>query len=373
MSQALVIDGVRPATLTFTADEQRLIRDTYANGASESEFKVLLAIAQTRNLNPLLREIFFVKRWDSDKGREVWQAQVSIDGFRSIAERTGLYDGQDEPELTYDEQGRLLSARVRVYRKDWGRPAVGVAYWGEFVQTKKDGGPTSMWLRMGRIMLAKCAEAQALRKAFPQQLSGLYTPEEMSQASRADEDAPSVVRSLPVAKPAPALTEGQLGTLGALCQAMFDAESLEQLRAVAQRIKVSGLPETQMAELRQAYAARKADFAPAEPPTPTPPPAVATPDHDSEALRKAYLIRLDGCSSVSGVHRISSEARERHEAGMISEDDLRTVHDAAKAVGARISHDMHHGEGRADALWTRRRLTSAGCSRGSLPLCAAAT
>jgi phage recombination protein Bet len=186
MSEAMVLRG-EPATLAkaepmaFSEEQERMIRDTFANGASAQEFAVLLEIAKVRRLNPLLRQIHFVKRWDRDKGREVWSTQVSIDGLRAIAERTGKYDGQDEPEFM-ERDGRIVGCKVRVYRKDWTRPAVGVAYWSEYVQTKKDGNPTQFWSRMPHVMIAKCAEALALRKAFPEDMSGLYTPEEMAQA-----------------------------------------------------------------------------------------------------------------------------------------------------------------------------------------------
>lgn len=168
-------------SLEFTPQQKAMIRDTYANGATEKEFQVLLEVAKLRRLNPLLRQIHFVKRWNRDLGRDVWAAQVSVDGLRAIAERTGKYDGQDEPEYECDDKGKLVSCRVKVYRKDWSRPAVGVAYWSEYVQTKKDGSPTRFWADMPRVMLAKCAEAIAMRKAFPEDMGGLYTDEEMQQ------------------------------------------------------------------------------------------------------------------------------------------------------------------------------------------------
>lgn len=176
--------------LEFTDDERQMIRDTFANGASDSEFKVLLAVAQARRLNPMLRQIYFVKRWDSQKRREVWSTQISIDGLRAVAERTGRYDGQDEPEYI-ESAGALVCCKVRVWRKDWPRPAVGVAYLSEYVQTTRDGEPTAFWKRMPHVMLAKCAEALGIRKAFPEDTAGLYVPEEMGQA---DNEAPRRVR-----------------------------------------------------------------------------------------------------------------------------------------------------------------------------------
>ena len=174
----------------FTDDQRRMIRDAFANGATDAEFAVLMEIACARRLNPLLRQVHFVSRWDSHKRREVWAVQVSIDGLRAIAERTGLYAGQDEPEFVDNPDGTPKLCRVRVYRKDWPRPAVGIAYWEEYVQTTRDKAtgktrPSAMWERMPHVMLAKCAESLALRKAFPEDMSGLYTSEEMAQATNA--------------------------------------------------------------------------------------------------------------------------------------------------------------------------------------------
>lgn len=166
-------------------EQRRMIRATYANGASDDEFQVLMEIARARNLNPLLRQIHFVSRWQP--GGNVWAPQVSIDGLRAIAERTGLYAGQDKPVYTENPDGSLLCCEVAVYRKDWTRPVWGVAYWNEYVQMTRDRTtgkerPAAMWAKMPRVMLAKVAESIALRKAFPEDAGGLYTDDEMGQA-----------------------------------------------------------------------------------------------------------------------------------------------------------------------------------------------
>lgn len=173
--------------MEFTEAQRRLIRDSFANGASDGEFEVLMEVARARRLNPLMRQIHFVQRWDGDKGRPVWAAQVSIDGLRALAERTGLYAGQDEPEFVENPDGSIKLCKVRVWRRDWPRAAVGIAYWDEYVQTIRDRTtgkmrPTAMWARMPHVMLAKCAESLALRKAFPEDMGGLYTSEEMGQS-----------------------------------------------------------------------------------------------------------------------------------------------------------------------------------------------
>lgn len=191
--------------LVFDAEQRQILRDTYANGCSDGEFAVLMEVAAQRELNPFKREIFFVQRWDSEKHRMVWQPQVSVDGLRLIAQRTGLYDGQDEPEFIEEADGSLKVCKVRVWRKDWTRPVTGVAYWSEYVQTTKDKQtgktrPNSTWSKMPRTMLAKCAESLALRKAFPAHTAGLYTAEETGQA---DNERPAP-RPAIEAQPAPA-------------------------------------------------------------------------------------------------------------------------------------------------------------------------
>jgi phage recombination protein Bet len=179
----------RPVSmLQFTPEQSQIIRDMCASGASESEFAFLMEIAKQTGLNPLLKQIHFVKRWDKEKNRFVWAAQVGIDGFRSKANKTGLYDGQDEPEFgPLNDKAFPQWARVKVWRKGVSRPFVGLAYWAEYVQTTKEGNPTRFWREMPMNQLAKCAEALGLRKAFPDELGGLYTPDEMGQA---DNDRP---------------------------------------------------------------------------------------------------------------------------------------------------------------------------------------
>src|SRR5688572_22743342 len=97
------------APLEFTPQQQQMIRDTYANGASPKEFEVLMEVAKVRRLNPLLRQVHFVKRRDYQKEKDVWAVQVSVDGLRAIAERTGKYDGQDEPEYERDKDGLIVA------------------------------------------------------------------------------------------------------------------------------------------------------------------------------------------------------------------------------------------------------------------------
>lgn len=167
-----------------------LLKRTIAKGATNDELALFLQVCKRTKLDPFSKQIYFVKRWDSSLKREVMQPQPSIDGARIVAERTGCYGGQQGPfwcgvdgvwKEIWPDNEFPVAAKVIVLKVMNGItiPTPAVAHWGEYVQTKKDGSITSMWQRMPAGQLAKCAESLALRKAFPNDLSGLYTVEEL--------------------------------------------------------------------------------------------------------------------------------------------------------------------------------------------------
>jgi len=193
---------------TLTRDQIELVKNTVAKGATDNELQLFLYQAGRTGLDPLLRQIHSIARKSKNEYGE-WESsrtiQVGIDGFRIIAERTGKYDGQDPPVFEYDAKGGLLSATVNVYRKDISRPFAGTAYFKEYCQRKGNGEPTRFWKDMPMSQLAKCAEALAFRKAFPLDLSGLYSHEEMQQAIVETEEKPTTPKPTaqkPTEKPA---------------------------------------------------------------------------------------------------------------------------------------------------------------------------
>lgn len=157
----------------FSDEEIKIIRESYCKEATESEFKIFMRLCQKSKLDPFSRQIYFMK-----VGNKMTTI-TGIDGFRVIAERTGRYMPGKETSFTYDDKNGLFSATS--YVKKLGPDK----QWHEISATAfliEQRGNSTPWQKMPHVMLAKCAESAALRKAFPSDLSGLYTKEEMDQA-----------------------------------------------------------------------------------------------------------------------------------------------------------------------------------------------
>ena len=171
-----------------------LIKRTMAKGASDDELRLFIQVCKGASLNPFLKQVFLVPRWDSVAGREVRAIQVSIDGFRAIAESSGAYAGNDDPaydgeteiDIPAGKSGvakKLLTpnkATVTVYKMVEGSryAFTATARWSEYYPGPKMG---FQWHIRPYLMLGKCSEALALRKAFPKLLSGMYAQEEMDK------------------------------------------------------------------------------------------------------------------------------------------------------------------------------------------------
>lgn len=181
------------ALIQFTNKEIELLRKTIAPGANTDQLALFVQVCGQLGLNPFARQIYAVVRKDK------MTIQTSIDGYRLLAQRSGEYAGQDGP-LWYDAETKEWSdvwikstppaaAKVGVMRKGFTKPIYAVARfdsyavrkWNQATQ-KMDGELTDMWGKMPEVMISKVAEALALRRAFPAELSGIYTKEEMEQA-----------------------------------------------------------------------------------------------------------------------------------------------------------------------------------------------
>lgn len=215
----------------------QLIKDTYAKGCTDNEFRLAMETARHLRLDPVAKQIYFIKR-----GNNV-AVQVSIDGMRLVAERTGKYAGQLAPQWcgldgkwvdVWLGNGPPAASRIGVLRHDFAQPLYTVARYQSYVQTSANGSPNTFWHRMPDVMIAKVAESLALRRAFPSELSGCYSPEEMGQATNGESTpaAPATNRNGP--------GDEYSGILLAMhgCQTM---EQLEKLTASLQRLQL--LPE----------------------------------------------------------------------------------------------------------------------------------
>lgn len=175
--------------VVYNPEQIQLLKDTVCKGATNEEFKLFLYVAGKTGLDPLTKQIYAVKRWNKKLNREEMTCQTGIDGFRVIAQRSGMYSGQLGPYWCGDD-GQWVdvwlkkelprAAKVGVLRMDFKEPLYAIANFDAYKQTNKEGQLTQFWERMPELMIAKVAESLALRKAFPQDLSGLYIPEEIS-------------------------------------------------------------------------------------------------------------------------------------------------------------------------------------------------
>lgn len=191
----------------MTKDQIDLLRTTVCKGATEDELRLFLQFCHKTKLDPFAKQIWALKRWDSKEGKEVMSIQVSIDGLRLIAERSKKYRGQVGPFFcgndgvwkdVWIDQDPPVACKVGVLHKDFQEPLFAVCKFSSYASLKKDGGLTPMWAKMPDVMIAKVAESLALRKAFPQDLSGVYGQEEMEQALPPPK---VVVKEIPASQP----------------------------------------------------------------------------------------------------------------------------------------------------------------------------
>lgn len=222
MSDALVL---KQDQTEFTSQQVAALNQLGVQDASQGDLMLFLNQAQRTGLDPFSKQIYMIGRRQQVNGKWVTKQtiQVGIDGFRLIARRAADANHETlsmDDVLWADPKGNWhdmwiwptppAAAKVVVHRGE-GRFSAVAAY-TEYVGTRHDKAtgrqvPTSMWASKPALMLAKCAEALALRKAFPQELSGLYTSDEMQQADNNRQPTPT-----PAPAPAPAQAPAQSAT-----------------------------------------------------------------------------------------------------------------------------------------------------------------
>ncbi len=258
------------------------IRDIYFQGADDVEFALCIQTCRHLALDPFSRQIYFIPIFDKGLGRYKLIPFISIDGLRTIAERTGQYKGQTPPQWCGPD-GQWVdvwlqdyppsACRVGVYREGFPEPVMGVARYRSFVRTTRDGRPMGQWLSMSDNMLWKCSEAQALRRAFPRDMSGDFgvqdaEPNTEAQGIRTPEDVEGII------------------------DAIRNAASLDELDIATAELKGAPLDEAAKTEARTAWTEAnkrlrsepkpepEAEAAPAPDPEPEPAPAAEADPHD---------------------------------------------------------------------------------------------
>lgn len=201
-----------------------LIRNTVAKDCNPQEFDTFIHMCRGVRLDPLRRQIYaFIFHKDDPKRRQM-TIVTSIAGYRAIADRTGCYrPGKAEtildPSLidpATNPRG-ISHATVTVYKHSHGEwhEVTETAHWEEYAPLKEiweNSAPTGRfvldpkkdgWRRMPRVMLEKCAEAKALRRAWPDDFAGLMEETELDQrlvditpSAAADEAAASAKLAL---------------------------------------------------------------------------------------------------------------------------------------------------------------------------------
>lgn len=257
----------------YTGSQLLLIRRTVAKDTNNDEFDLFMAVARNKGLDPFSKQISAIVFSKDDEKKRQMAIITTIDGMRAIAARSGRYrPDEDAPVYEYDpalkgpdNPAGIISATVRIYIADavnaggWKR-ATGVAYWEEFAPIKEEaeggydwvdtgevwadtGKPKKRkvardpggevvrkldtggnWGKMPRVMLAKCAEAQALRKAFPEDLSGLYEGSELDRAQVVEITASEIIDQH--------ATNDRLARIGAATGIIFQLSATEPLTAI---------------------------------------------------------------------------------------------------------------------------------------------
>ena len=223
------------STLTlWTPEQTQLISTTIAPGCSNDELRLFAYACQRTGLDPFSKQIYAIKR----AGKMTIQA--GIDGLRSIAERTGQLDGSITEWCGSDgvwvdvwlDSKPPAAAKTILHRKGASHPFVGVARFADY------NAGQGLWSKMPAAMIAKCSEALALRKAFPADLSGVYSTDEMDQAVE-----PVTVTAAPAKGDAKIFSAGKV--------AIAKADSIAKLTEVTDRMETrkGDLSDEQYAEL----------------------------------------------------------------------------------------------------------------------------
>ena len=204
----------------YTPAQLDLVRRTVAADCNHDEFNLFVEVCRRVGLDPFRRQIHAVVYNKDKPDKRKMSIITGIDGFRAVADRSGKYrPDENEPEIIYREDLKdpatnplgIEKAVVTCWKfgadGQW-HPLKGVAFWDEFAplteiwEYSQEAGKKvpsgkfklgGQWPKMGRVMISKCSEAQAIRKGWPEDLSGVYAPEEMARAEAEDKSASEII------------------------------------------------------------------------------------------------------------------------------------------------------------------------------------
>jgi phage recombination protein Bet len=232
------------ALTLWTPEQTQLIATTIAPGCSSDELRLFAYACQRTGLDPFSKQIYAIKRGGK------MTIQAGIDGLRAIAERTGELDGSTTEWCGDDGQWSDVwlgskppaAAKTTIWRKGSAHPFTGVARFADY------NAGQGLWSKMPAAMIAKCSEALALRKAFPANLSGVYSTDEMDQA----------VEPVTVT----AVTAGDAKIFAAGKAAIAKAKTIDDLAKVTARMEArkADLSDDQNQQLMQLALSREAEL-----------------------------------------------------------------------------------------------------------------
>ncbi|GHV82114.1 hypothetical protein AGMMS49991_06720 [Spirochaetia bacterium] len=156
---------------------------------SEAEAQQFIQTALSGNLDPFKREIYIAVYGEGESRKVTILTGYQV--YLKRAERTGKLDGW---HAWVEGEGESMKAIVEIFRKDWSNSFTHEAYWSEAVQKKRDGKPSSFWVKQPKFQLKKVATAQAFRLAFPDELGSLpYEASELPDNENATPDSPAPI------------------------------------------------------------------------------------------------------------------------------------------------------------------------------------
>jgi phage recombination protein Bet len=253
--------AIQPDQTDWTPAQAAVLQQSgIDDDVTAAELSGFLHLCQRTGLDPFSRQIYLIGRKDKKAGRKVFTPQTGIDGYRVIAHRVIAETREAfgyEDTLWCDTSGRWrdvwlaneapAAAKVTVLRN--GQRFSAVALYREYVQTDWNGNPTRMWKNMGANQIAKCAEALALRKAFPHDLAGVYTAEEMAQADNPQTQPQTQLRAVQAGEPDPWATPAPAAQQRDFVAEARAASNADDVRRIWSDAKAAGLDEKSLGHI----------------------------------------------------------------------------------------------------------------------------